>query len=241
MDMVEECHGEDFEWHQTFSAPADVCFAGTARRRTFVHGFNTKFSQCLMDPASLLDAITETLPLNACTRPADYFLAPKIEVQNEAAQVAFRRKITFQPDRADLTYLLTEREWKSLQKCESEYASRYGRPASKDPNLVIFLGDDAVSFNITWSAVSGAIPTYRNNAKTCIFWSPFRKRFLTSREKLASMSWPVVAPIADGLGTPMLPTLDIVRAGDMAGRGMHLISVAIHQLVALACFGPKNM
>ena len=128
-----------------------------------------------------------------------------------------------------------------MQRCEDEYTERYNKNPKNDPNLVIFLGDDAVSFNITWSAVSGAIPTYRNNAKHGLFWSPYRSRFLTSREKLASMSWPVVQPIADGLGTPLLPTLDIVRAGDMAGRGMHLVSVTTQQVVALACFGPKSM
>ena len=240
MEMVEDCHGDKFEWHQTMSAPADVCFAGTARKRTFVHGFNTKHSQCLMDPAILLDEISEHLPQYSSTRPSDYFLSPEVEIQQEAARIAFRRKIDYKPYETDVSYILTQREWESLLKCEKEYIERYRRKPGDDPNLVIFLGDDA-SYSITWSAHSGAIPTYRNNSKTGIFWSPHRKRFLTSREKLASMSWPVVEPIAEGLGTPVFQTLDLVRAADMAGRGMHLISVAINQLVALACFGPKNL
>ena len=103
MEMVEECHGEEFEWHQTFVAPADFCFSGTARRRTFAHGFNTKFSQCLMDPVDLLQEVADVLPHNANTKPSDYFLAPDFEIQNEAEQVAFRRKIIYEPNQPDLT------------------------------------------------------------------------------------------------------------------------------------------
>lgn len=235
--MVKETHPPHMQWYQIFSGPIDVGFQGTARPRTFLHGCNTLFSKCIFDPETLFDKVSNELQINAQTKPSDYLLATDVEVKQEAQLFAYRRGIEYQ-DTLNLKYLLFPREWAALQEVEEVYRKRFEREPSEDPNLIIFLGDDP-SYSLTWSAVSCAIPCYRNNSKTSIFWSPHMSRFLTSREKLASMSWPVLDPIAEGLGVPVMPCFDITRAADMAGRGMHLITVGVQQLIALACFGPR--
>lgn len=241
MSMLAECHGPNFEWFQ-LSGPADVCMGGTARRRTFAHGFNSDYSTCIADPAELAEYISDVLPMCAHTEPCDFFLAPNLEVRNEAERLAYKRDIVFKHEESDLKYLLLQHEWENLQLCEAQYKHQFGFDACDDPNLLIFLDESAASSkSMIWSAAStDSALIYRNNSRSGMFWSPYHRRWLTARERLASMSWPVVEPIAEGLDVNLLPTFDAVRAGDLALRGGHLASAAIQQLIALVCFGPKG-
>ena len=91
-------------------------------------------------------------------------------------------------DAVDLSFVLLPREICSL----NDFVERYERvsggfPAHKDPDLICFLGDNGCSRG-TWSAVSRKLPTARTNIG--LMWSPYRRRWVSSRKLLCSCGIP---------------------------------------------------
>ena len=106
------------------------------------------------------------------------------------------------------------------------------RRPEDDSNLWVYLGDSAAYK--TWSAVSGRLPTYRRSSG--LLWSPHYRRWLTGREKLASLGFPVTPAVAMAMGAPMLGVKDTKRAALVAGNAMALSTVGVVELVALCCY-----
>ena len=131
-----------------------------------------------------------------------------------------------------LKYLLTKREKEVLQKLKKDYKKRYGEDPEKDPDLVIYLGDSAE--RRSWSAASGRIPTLRMSGG--LMWGVQLSRFLTGREKLASLGIPVTSKIARKMRVKELPLTDIKRCSKIAGNCMHWSSIGVIQLIALVSF-----
>jgi hypothetical protein len=238
MDMMEETH-PSYDFYRVDFSTADTGHAGVARDRVYVLASHKDRSSCKYDPMSLKAMIADRMREKVQTRPSDYFMAQVVEVQQEALQLAIRRKVEYRPNCRDLSYLLTEREQAALLAYENAYRAEFSVEPSLDPDLVVFLGDDGVKWR-TWSAKSHQIPTFRRNAKTGLFWSPFLKRYLVSREKLAALGWPVSEHMAGPMRCKPIPTQDVIRATDLAGNGMHFPCVAIAQMLALCCFGPQE-
>ena len=69
---------------------------------------------------------------------------------------------------------------------------------------------------------------------------PFFQRWMCHSEKLATFGFPVRQHLAEMMGTPILPIKDERRAAGLAGNAMVLPTVAIVQLVALACVAAKE-
>ena len=236
MGMMADAHGPDFEFFQTYCSPADVGHAACARHRTYVVGMHTERSRNLHDVWDLQDAISETARLHVATKPSDYLISTTAEVLLEAQEVARRRSVPFQEGLQSLNYLLTSRERRALSEYEAAYLRRCGKPAQEDANLLVFLGDDP-SYSLSWS-LNGTIPTFRMNSRTGFYWSPRYRRWLTARERLACLGWPVTPEVASTMTVPQVPAMDIKRAGDLAGNSMHFTQTGVQQLIALACFGP---
>ena len=239
MDMMYDLHGDQYEWYQLFTQPRDVGHAGLARHRTYCIGAHTERTACLHDPRELLERVSARMHEAVQTRISDYLLASDYEVLLEAQQVAIRRKVSFRPKSLDLHYLLTQRERAALKVYKAMYKERFGATAESDPDFCCFLGDSPPAY-CTWSAASGAIPTYRVGSRTALYWIPARARFLTSRERLLSMGWPVHEVAAEAMGVCQVPARDVQRAADLAGNGMHFGNVAVMQLISLSCFGPAD-
>ena len=144
------------------------------------------------------------------------------------SQVSRKRKLP------DLSGLLSCRERGVAESLDAKYRQRFGAEPSQDRDLVYHLGDSAERCN--WSAVSKAIPTVRKSHG--ILWSPKRRRFLTGRELLATLGFPVTADTAASMLVPPLPVTDTKRAASIAGNCMHWSTAGIVQLVALSCFKP---
>lgn len=242
MGMVEECHPSYDLWQLMFST-ADTGHGGTKRDRTYVIGSHVDKTSCLYDPWEMKDIIADRMRSKVRTLPSDYFLAEQVEVDREAIQLADRRKVSIDlrkpSNRADLTFLLNSREKAALNDYMNLYEQEYGKPAQSDPDLIVFLGDNPKRWR-TWSAKSRTISTFRRNVKSSLFWSPHLKRFMVAREKLAALAWPVTPCMAKAMCCDMVPARDIFRAADLAGNGMHFTTVAIAQLLALACFRPMD-
>ena len=240
MGMVEETH-PDYDFYQLYFSNADTGHAGARRDRTYVIASNHKKTVCRHDPFLLRDAIADRMRRKVATLPSDYFCADRCEVQMEAIKLAARRQLTFLPDENDLRYLLTPAEGGRLRQYEDLYHQKFGKRAAQDPDLVCFLGDNPLVWR-TWSMqpTAKAIPTMRRNAKTGLWFSPHYKRWLVPREKLAAMGWPVNDAMAEAMGCPCVPTRDVQRAADLVGNAMHFPTVAVAQLIALACFAPLD-
>ena len=238
MGMVQETH-PSYDLYQTFFSTSDTGHGGAARDRTYVIGSHGDRTSCKVDPEEVKDIISKRMKGKVRTVPSDYFMAQLVEVELEAQQLACKRKVEYKEGCRDFRYLLTEREKRALQSYESSYLREFGEEAHLNPNLVVFLGDNGSTWK-TWSAKSNQISTFRKNSKTGLYWSPHLQRFMVAREKLAALAWPVTGTMAKAMCCGQIPSQDIHRAADLAGNAMHFTTVAVAQLLALACFRPLD-
>ena len=121
-----------------------------------------------------------------------------------------------------------------MDALEQHYVVQYNADPRGDPDLVMFLGDNA-GYSRTWSAASGKIPCFRNNKG--IMWCPFFRRFMVPADKLAVMGVPVNAEYCSTMSVPQLPVKDVQRQVSLLGNAMHFATATIVQFVALVCFG----
>ena len=235
--MVSETH-PSYDIFQLFFETADTGHGGASRDRTYLLCGHADLTSVTYDPETMLRTISNRMRKKVRTVPSDYFMAQTREVQQEAQQLAYRRNIPYQ-NGDDLSYLLTKREKEAVVSYSNAYLEQYQQIASENPNLVFFLGDSGTKWK-TWSARSNAIPTFRRNSKTGLFWIPSLKRFMTAREKLSSLGWPVDTHMATAMHCQPVGSQDILRAADLAGNAMHFTTVAIAQLLGLSCFRPLD-
>ena len=130
-------------------------------------------------------------------------------------------------------YLLNKREQQGIKLVKMIHLKRFGQRAEHNENLFVFLGDN-VKTRLTWSGVSNKIPTYRTNSGK--FYHLSSNTWLTSREKLASLGFPVTPNTAISMGVPIMPVTDTRRAATIAGNSFHFGTAAVIQLLALSCF-----
>ena len=239
MGMMEDCHSPDYEFFQLFCDPKDVGHTACARRRTYVLGQHTDRASMLHDPWELQDEMRDEVMnvLGAHTYPADYLVASKTEVELEAIEKARVRRVTYRPGESDLRYLLTSRERVALDEYILKYFERTGRAAESDEDLFVFLGDNP-SYSLTWS-LNGKLPTYRMNSRSGLLWNCKHKRWLTGKERLCSLGWPVLPNMSERMECPQVGSLDVKRATDLAGNSMHMFNCGVVQAIALAAFGPS--
>ncbi|CAE7832180.1 desi2 [Symbiodinium sp. CCMP2592] len=239
MQMVQQTH-PDYEWYQIFTEPGELGFAATSRARTYVIGAHKYKTVCLHDPFELHDAIKNRMAEYAQTTVSDYLVATEQEIIMEAQDTGRTRKVVHRPGVQDYSYYLTQRELHSKAVLDNKYRQRFNSEPETNPNLVYNLGDNA-EWNTSWSACSGALPTFRLGSSTAKFWLPKYRRWLTCREKLVAMGFPVTTECAEALGTPIVFVSDVRRAADILGNCMHFTTAGVMQLIALSCFGPAEL
>ena len=133
----------------------------------------------------------------------------------------------------DLRSLLTLREQSAVKMLSKIFRKRFGRNTSDSPNLIANLQDNPAN-RLTWSATSSRIPTLRLSRSK--FWHFASKRWLTAREKLATLGFPVDEATAASMGVPLVPVSCTKQAAAVAGNCMSLAAVTVVQLVGLCCF-----
>ena len=78
------------------------------------------------------------------------------------------------------------------------------------------------------------IPTFRrNNGK---MYHVKSQSWLTPKDRLACLGYPVTEQTATAMGVPVIPVKDRLRAGSVAGNSFHFATAACVQLVALSCY-----
>ncbi|CAE8602347.1 unnamed protein product [Polarella glacialis] len=173
------------------------------------------------DAKEMYARITSVIRQHVRTQPCDYLVSTEEEIMLDAGETA----------RTFATCSQSVRRLASHKPVAFKF--RFRRDPNKDKNLFLYLGDN-VSNRLTWSAVSKRIPTLRmSGGKT---WHVMSRRWLTGREKLASLGFPVTASAADSMGVPELPVRDTKRASAISGNCMHFSTVAVVQFVALVCY-----
>jgi site-specific DNA-cytosine methylase len=212
-------------------APRDCGFGLLARPRSYFLLTSLKKVGIVAPWSETIDVITSKLRLNE-SRPSDVYLADDAEVRNEELALGALRKRPPMPDYKqyrDLSYLLTPRGISYYRYFEHlREAQETQRVASAD--LVYHLGDNPAK-RLAWSATSGSIPTFRRSCTIC--WAPSLRRWLTVREKLATMGWPTYPILASALdATVQTPSQDEGRL--MVGNAMHLACVGVATLASLA-------
>ena len=235
--MLTELMEPDYQLYPIYASSQDCGHAGVSRERLYIILRHIQSTDCIYDPMDLYHHIKTYIMARAQTLPCDYMIATGQEILLEALATAQKRKIPFRPGEKDLRYLLNARETDVLTKACDQYWARFHRDPCQDPNLAIFLGDN-VEYSLTWSAVSGKIPTFRLNSGKTFF--PFLRRWMCSSERLASFGFPVRRDVAEWMGVPPVLIKDQRRASELAGNCMLLPTVAIVQLVALACVASKK-
>ena len=67
-------------------------------------------------------------------------------------------------------------------------------------------------------------------------YSVHRKQWMTPRDRLAALGFPVNGPTAQAMGVPVVPLADNLRAASVAGNSFHFMTAAVVQLVAMCSF-----
>lgn len=115
------------------------------------------------------------------------------DVQKQTQKPYCPGRFNSQARQTNLQYLLTDREQRCVLQAKAEYKRRFNKTAERDPDLVLYLGDN-FGKRKTWSAVSRRLPTMRMSGGK--LWSFSRKRWMTGREKMASLGFPVTKGVA---------------------------------------------
>lgn len=182
-------------------APLDAGFGLTARQRVYVVCVHSARAVLAYDLYQMYDSVADEVLQNAGgARPRDCMLAPRMEVAAEAERIGSSRGFRPSPSqRDDYTWILNDRERLALIEYGHAYWKRFRELPHASPDLVVFLGDNPWS-RLTWSATSGMLPTFRMN--NGLMWIPSLRRFLTAREKLAAMGFPVFQEHAAQMSAP---------------------------------------
>lgn len=236
--MLQDSHPDHY-WHQLWSEPSDFGFGGTARRRTWVMGAHAELTRPIEDPDDLLEAIKSSISEDKPCEVQDYLIATDAEINMESMNVAISQNLThFSPGSTPMSLLLTHREAKAMAELDVKYFIKTGQRSNSARNLVYNLADSGDWQS--WSAVSGKVPTYRLNQKSSKYWLPALQRWMTSKERLVSMGFPVCREVASSMRAPIIGAADAMRASDLLGNCMHFQSCGIFQLIALSSYGPQR-
>ena len=107
-------------------------------------------------------------------------------------------------------------------------------PSEPTVDVCYNLGDNPVN-RLSWSVVSGRIPTFRLSPH--IYFFPTANRWLSVLEKLSTMGWPVYPSLAQAANLSLvLPSRQEAR--HMLGNAMHLPSAALVLASAMAATAP---
>ena len=155
-------------------------------------------------------------------------IAPWSEVEAETAQLCAKRGVMFQHGVKDLRYVLSPMERYYNYHYELKWFARSGGVARNEPNLIFGLNDNPLK-RVAWSA-NGKLPTLRTNSDR--MFSPWKGRFLTLRERIAAMGFPVYPSLAHASQGQLVQGRHV--STHLAGNAMHLPNVTTILATCLA-------
>lgn len=142
-------------------------------------------------------------------------------------------RLTWGGKRCSQKELLNNREAKGVKFVIQKYKQLMGGSPTTDDDLFVFLGDTP-SKRLRWSAKSRRLPTFRRNGGKMFHIKS--QSWMTSRDKLASLGYPVSESVARAMGVPVIPVRDRIRAASVAGNSFHFATASCVQIVAMCCY-----
>ena len=148
----------------------------------------------------------------------------------------FRLQLESTKDPSTVMQTLTRREKDVIAQLDMSFYLKFNRNPQDSDSLIYFLGDN-FEFNKGWT-VNGRLPTYRTGKGRFIHRKSFL--FMTGKDKLCSLGWPMEPQSAAQMGVKVLPGVDPQRSHHLAGNAMHLTVSSVVLLLALTCFKEKT-
>ena len=106
------------------------------------------------------------------------------------------------------------------------------RPLSKNNNVPAKNND--IILHTAVKNHGRRIPTFRTGGG--LMWWYGKNRWMSHRERLSSMAFPVTEEMANAMGVPPVPIRDRSRAAAISGNSMNFATAAVVQLVAMVSF-----
>jgi hypothetical protein len=210
------------------TSPADCGFGILRRERRYICLVHKSKTRVVFDMVSLYRALSQHNQASGMCNISDALIADDVELGLDLLMKLRARGIASHPNSVPWD-ALTSREAVSARTYAMLFQEKFGIPIVTH-DTICFLGDNASS-HPNWSARTGQIPTFRTNS--VFFWHMRTGSWLTNREKLALMAFPVYPRIAEAFHIPMLQ-LDAADCATAIGNAMHLGVIYMVLLSALA-------
>ena len=215
------------------TSPSDASFGLVERKRMYFVCVNRNSVEIHYDMILLFHEICAHNVQADNSAPRHALVADMGEVMEELTSACAARGV----DPSDLqrvgpeAALLHHRELAGLHYMEQVHWRRFGYAPALDADLCLFMGDNPW-WRLTWSKLGRKIPTFRLNNGW--YWFSRARRFLTSREKLCAMGFPMYPELAEAMGIPV-PPFDPMGAAQSVGNCMHVGNIYQITLCALVC------
>jgi len=132
--------------------------------------------------------------------------------------------------------LLNKSEKLHLKLYEQKWRLSFDEDAKDNPNAVFLLGDNPLTY-CTWTrgmaSSNGQLPAFKKSAGK--LWIASKERWMTPREKLAALGYPVYEMMAEAARCDLLQ-IDSPDLHAQAGNAWHISNAGMIMVVALACF-----
>ena len=213
-------------------SPQDVGFGHMARMRLIVYGVHKRRALVTYNIDSMWEQIKVRLVNHIMPRHA--LVAPLTEVYAEEVRRCNSRRIPVMAHHigdVDYSYTFTNHEKEYLKTYISKWAALAGSTHMLMPDLCCSMNDNPER-RVVWSAHSGLIPTMRTNSNMLYF--PAYKRWLTWKERLTAMGFPVYEPLARISNIPVME-ISQQESTMVLGNAMHLPALTCVTCGILAC------
>ena len=95
--MLDALLADDYERLQFFVSPSDCGHAGMRRPRTYIIFWHRQKARHRFDVCHVYDMIKRAICATVSTKPSDYLIATRAQLQADAARVANVRRIPLRP------------------------------------------------------------------------------------------------------------------------------------------------
>lgn len=234
-ELLQQHLGEVYHLYAFLVSPADAGFSLQSRRRQYTMLVHKTKAILTHDPYETYETLRAALRVTRTT-PANALVATSEDIAREVQHLCAARGFPPPPaGTASLEALLNNRERSALDLYCAMWRSRFGSAPEEVPWCLFFLGDNPTK-RATWSA-NCSMPSQRLNGG--LLWSPWLKRMVTGKERLAAMGFPSFPHLAAAAGVMELAALSPAEATRACGNAMHLASVGLMSLVLLSCTAPR--
>jgi site-specific DNA-cytosine methylase len=219
----------------TYQATLSICFlpCHVQRNTHFTHA--TPAKSLPMCREALADHLRSTTKLTIKDIYLEHTEAELLQEMKRACNSrseAYTQKANLLPYLDDWEPLLSNWERKNLQSYCQLWRKERKMDPHKDPSALFVLSQSADGW-ATMTTAKGRVPCYTHGSSMRVY-SPYKRRWLTAREKLNSMLFPVVPQYASIAGVGPMDMSNLEDGHRMVGNAMHLGNLGVVLLAALS-------